>query len=157
MYVCNGHMYVMDVHMITPLNRANDSKCPKISSHATTTTQLTHAHPTMHCIHLVLTSNPPTGPGYGASLVYIYNIYRTYVHCTLTNFKEIFLNSQSKIPSQNHILLMNTSLLLSTFYLKFPPPPPHFHHEPMNDFNPPIVYIRCDNEFVITTIKFSNQ
>ena len=119
MYVCNGHMYVMDVHMITPLNRANDSKCPKISSHATTTTQLTHAHPTMHCIHLVLASNPPTGPGYGASLVYIY---RTYVHCTLTNFKEIFRNSQSKIPSQNHILLMNTSLLTSTFYLKFNPP-----------------------------------
>ena len=46
----------MDVRMITPLNRANYSKCPKISSYAPTTTQLAHACPTMHCIHLVRTS-----------------------------------------------------------------------------------------------------
>ena len=34
----------------------------------------------------------------------------------IRNFS-IFLNSQSKIPSQNHILLMNTSLLISAFKL----------------------------------------
>ena len=91
-------MYVMDVRMITPLNRANYSKCPKISSYAPTTTQLTHARPTIHL-----------------RMIYTY-IYISYVS-TLTNLKEIFLNSQSKIPSQNHILLMNTFHLITTFRL----------------------------------------